>query len=206
MPEYVKAGCEVLQSTPEPLLLIERVGRVCYKSEAGIGPGTAEAFVRMLLARRHEAMVECVSATVKFTVDRGVSHELVRHRLCSFAQESTRYCNYGGKGVKLVHPPGLSQAQLDRREQHFWATQALYDAEVAEGVRPEIARGVLPTCLKTEIIVTANAREWRHVMRLRSAKAAHPQMREVMNLLLPKLQRLFPALFDEFEVTDAQSD
>lgn len=133
-----------------------------------------------------------MAMTVKFICDRGVSHELVRHRIASFAQESTRYCNYGGKGISIIHPPNLTEDQIRRRERHFWEVQKLYDTEILEGVKPEIARGVLPTALKTEIVVTASFAEWQHIFNLRlygTTGKPHPQMDEVMQILKEQTDR-----------------
>jgi len=205
MPTYVSPSYEIL--TPlypkEILKSIERAGRTCYKSEDKITDDSAVKFVQNLIKRKHFAMLEHYSFSVLFTIDRGVSHEIVRHRICSFAQESTRFCDYGGKGVVLIHPPGLTDAQRERREIHFWNTQTLYDAERNEGILPEIARGVLPTCLKTEIVVTANLREWRHIFELRAIGTTgkpHPQMKEVMLPLLTDLQIILPEVFGDLKI------
>jgi thymidylate synthase (FAD) len=144
--------------------------------------------------------------TVKFIVDRGVSHEIVRHRLAAYAQESTRYCNYSNDkfsgSITLIHSECLTEFQRKRREDYFWKTQELYDLEISEGLTPQIARGILPTALKTEIVVTANLREWRHILKLRTAKTAHPQMREVMIPLLKELKTKIPVIFDDIEISE----
>ena len=197
MPTYVPAQFQVLSYTPNALQMIERAGRTCYKSEDRITDDSADKFVRMLIKRGHESVIEHAIATVLFVVDRGVSHEMVRHRLCSFSQESTRFCDYNGKGIVLIHPPGLLPYQVERREAHFWDTQRLYDTERAEGVKPEIARGVLPTCLKTEMVWTCNLREWRYVFTKRAAIQAHPQMREVMFPLLDVFKKMWPPIYED---------
>jgi thymidylate synthase (FAD) len=202
--EFVKASYEIQYYRADALQQIERIGRKCYKSEGRITGTSHEAFVRMLIKRRHFPMIEHGGMlSVLFIVDRGVSHEIVRHRIASFAQESTRFCDYGGKGIVLIHPMGLTPAQIARREAHFWLTQALYDAERDEGVPPEIARGVLPTCLKTEIVVTANLCEWRHIFNLRAVGVTgrpHPQMLEVMVPLLAEVKTLIPVIFEDVVV------
>jgi thymidylate synthase (FAD) len=177
------------------LQLIEIAGRTCYKSEERITRGSSERFVKMLKNSGHESVLEHSAMTVRFICDRGVSHELVRHRLCSFSQESTRYCNYLKKGIAIIHPEQLTEAQCKRREEHFKLTQELYEAELLEGQLPQIARGVLPTALKTEIIVTANFREWKHIFNLRCSIEAHPQMRELMVPLRDEMIEKFPELF-----------
>lgn len=182
---------------------IERVGRVCYKSEDKIAPGTAAKFVEMLIKRGHEAMLEHAGFSVKFIVDRGVSHELVRHRIASFAQESTRYCNYGKQNeITIITPSWLrkecSDAEFEGQQQ--WII-ALEQAEVSylemlgKGYTPQEARAVLPNSLKTEIVITANLREWRHIFKLRTADAAHPDMRHIMRPLCQELKMKVPVVF-----------
>lgn len=189
---------------------IEKIGRVCYKSEDKITEDgeSAKKFVKMLINRNHGAMIEHSSLSVKFIVDRGVSHELVRHRIASFAQESTRYCNYSndkfGNEITVIKPCFWSETDTNFIE---WKL-ACEDAEVryfrllSNGATPQEARSVLPNSLKTEITVTANYREWRNFFKLRTAKAAHPQMREVAIPLLKELKVLIPIVFDDIEVED----
>jgi len=189
-----------------PLALIERAARTCYKSEARIAPGTAEKLTRHLIKRGHHAMLEFGLVVVRFIVDRGVSHELVRHRLCSFAQESTRFCNYSG-GVTFIRPPWLDQGgstSASGRWRHAMSrAESDYLALLRGGWTPQQARSVLPNSTKTEIVVGANFREWRTIFGLRVAKAAHPQMRQVMVPLLEEVKTIVPVLFDDVEVPDA---
>ena len=193
---------------------IEAAGRCCYKSEDKIGPDTAGKFCEMLISRGHESVIEHASLTVKFVIDRGVSHELVRHRLCSFSQESTRYCDYvaGGKVGELtfIIPPWCVELVSGSHEEQqyikdsstrewFFAMlecERYYNSLRASGWKPEMARSVLPNSLKTEIIVTANLREWRHIFKMRTADAAHPQMREVMVPLQAELREALPYIFE----------
>ena len=180
------------------LARIEKIGRVCYKSEDKITETSANEFIRKIIANGHEAVIEHAYITVRFICDRGISHELVRHRLCNFAQESSRYCNYStikNKDIQLIHPRGLTDKQIKRREDHYWTVQALYEAEISEGLSPQIARGILPNSTKTEIVMTANLREWRHILKLRTAKGAHPQMIELMIPLQEELHKLLPLVF-----------
>lgn len=185
------------------LRLIEAAGRVCYKSEDKIEEGTAEEFVRGLLKRGHEAVIEHAKITVKFTCDRGVSHEIVRHRMASYCQESTRYCNYSGvkfgKEITVIDPASL---RLSESAYSHWATACLraetaYFAMLEAGAKPQDARSVLPNSLKTEVVMTANMREWRHFFRLRCSPAAHPQMREVAKMALRMFHEAVPVLFDD---------
>lgn len=198
---------------------IERIGRVCYKSEGNITEDgeSAKKFVNMLINRGHEAMIEHSSLSVKFTVDRGVSHELVRHRIASFAQESTRYVNYsldkfgseinvidiyGGMRLDIkmtgMEPPTIGSIICE------WES-AMKDAEkhymklIELGATPQIARSVLPNSTKTEITITANYREWRNFFKLRVPATAHPQMREVTIPLLKELKNRLPIIFDDIE-------
>lgn len=193
---------------------IERVARVCYKSEDKITPDgeSAKKLVGFLVKQGHEAMLEHSQLSVLFTCDRGVANELVRHRIASFAQESTRYCNYSkekfGNELTFIWPSyirGEQYCELNDSEVTIKSSflEAMTYAEkdyklmIANGMRPEQARCVLPLCLKTEIVVTANYREWRNIFKLRTPVAAHPQMRELMCPLLMELQKKIPVVFDD---------
>ena len=193
------------------LQFIEKAARVCYKSEDKITENgeSAKALIKQLIKSGHEAMLEHSSLSVRFVVDRGVSHEIVRHRLFSFAQESTRYCNYSKdkfeNEVKFIKPyffpENSEKIQLSSR--YDWWYYACKKAERAYfrllemGATPQEARAVLPNSTATEIVVTGNYREWRHFLRLRTEKAAHPQMREVTIPLLNELKRRIPIIFDD---------
>jgi thymidylate synthase (FAD) len=208
--KIVRASYEIISSLfgIDMLQSIERAGRVCYKSEDKITEESAPAFVAMLIKRGHEAMIEHgPSIAVKFTVDRGVSHEMVRHRIASFAQESTRYCNYGsgkfGKEITVIEPIGLDDRQIEMWKSACSWAEHVYLSLLEVGLSPQMARSVLPNSLKTEIIITANPREWRHILKLRAAEAAHPQMREVMIPLCRDLQSRIPILFDDIEIREA---
>lgn len=191
------------------LQMIERIGRVCYKSEDKISPDgiSAKKFVKMLIDRGHEAMIEHSQLSVLFVCDRGVSHELVRHRLCSFAQESTRYVNYSREdkapdGIIFIKPCFLEEGSDKYREWlvacqdcEFWYLQA-----IKKGATPQEARAVLINSVKTEVVVTGNYREFRHLLKLRCDQAAHPQMREIMIPLLEELKQRIPVVFDDIFV------
>ena len=192
--QIIKAGYEILDplNGEEILKKIERVARVCYKSEDKIGEGTAEKMVKALVKSKHEAMLEHFSFSVKFIVDRGVSHELVRHRVASFAQESTRYCNYGHEGV----------LEWRNWEEAVRVCECQYLKLLEDGWKPQEARAVLPNSLKTEVVMTANLREWRHFFNLRACGATgkpHPQMLEVAVPLLKEIKSLIPVVFDDLE-------
>lgn len=200
----VQASFEIESDlSPKLLIDIERSGRTCYKSECReINEATAKKFVAMIIRRGHESVLEHGHITVRFVINRGVSHETVRHRLASYSQESTRYCNYSGDkfGGELSLIPdmnGLSPAQVQRRMDLYHHAEDVYMAEVTEGVKPQQARDNLFICTKTELVMTANPREWRHFFKLRTAEAAHPQMREVARPLLREFRARCPVLFDD---------
>jgi thymidylate synthase (FAD) len=178
---------------------LERYGRVAYKSESLIDADSAEIFIRKIIKNGHESVLEHESFTVRFICDRGVSHELVRHRLCAFTQESTRYCNYYKKGIQFIKPcflvPGSKQWFLWEKAMVY--AEKAYNEMIQIGMTPQEARSVLPNSLKTEIVVTANMREWRHILKLRTSPAAHPQMQQVMNILKMELQARLPVIFGD---------
>lgn len=182
---------------------LEQCGRVCYKSEAKITDTSAPAFVAGIIKRGHEAVLEHCSFTVKFICDRGVSHEIVRHRLAAYCQESTRYCNYSkdvfGNEITVIRPsymrPGMKDFQIWERAMN--ACEDAYFDLLDYGCTPQEARSVLPNSLKTEVVMTADIREWRHFLKLRCSPAAHPQMREVSLILLEKVHALIPVCFDD---------
>lgn len=200
------------------LKLIEEVGRTCYKSEDRITDDSCVNFVSGIVKRGHEAVIEHFNITVKLTVDRGVTHEIVRHRIASYAQESTRYCNYaqdkfGGEvtyidlkgGMELDPKVSALDAETASEIYHEWVDACL-DAErhyfkmLELGASPQIARSVLNNSTKSEICITMNMREWRHFFKLRTATAAHPQMREAVIPLLDEFKKTIPVLFDDIEV------
>lgn len=209
--KIVNAGYEILTEIDDEkelkfLKFIEKVGRVCYKSEEKITECSAKNFVKMLIDKGHEAMLEHSCLTVKFIVDRGISHEIVRHRLFSFAQESTRYCNYSkckfGNEITVIKPCFFEQdsVEYDMWENAMLSAEHDYNELLLKGASPQEARAVLPNSLKTEVIVTGNYREWRHFFKLRTAKAAHPQMREVAIPLLEELKSRLAIIFDDIIV------
>ena len=175
---------------------IERIGRVCYKSEHRITSSSAAPFVRNIITRGHESVLEHISITVRFVTDRAIANELVRHRIAAYSQESTRYCNYKDK-IEFIYPKNVSDKQLQLIMEACACAATTYHALIADGATPEVARDVLPLCTKTELIATYNLREWRHILRLRTDKAAHPKMRELMQTLLQFFQGLVPIIFDD---------
>lgn len=191
---------------------LEECGRVCYKSESRITDNSAPKFVAAIIKRGHEAVLEHCSFTVKFVCDRGVSHEIVRHRLASYCQESTRYCNYS-KGdfqgeITVIEPIYLVPYTdgYSAWEEACQIAERAYFKLLDFGCSPQEARAVLPNSLKTEVVMTANIREWRHFLRLRTATGAHPQMREIATPLLRELQQIIPVCFDDILPKEADDE
>jgi len=185
----------------EILKRIEECGRVCYKSEDKITSDSASKFVKMLVERGHEAMIEHYSLTVKFITQRAISHEIVRHRISSFGESSTRYCNFSkdkfGNELTFVNTVGVNESEIFTIQSLCMCAETAYMSMVNNGTAPEIARSVLPTCLKTEIVMTANLREWRHFLKLRTAPTAHPQMRALTLPLLAEFKEVLPEIFGD---------
>jgi thymidylate synthase (FAD) len=195
--------------------LIEYAGRTAYKSEKKIIKGSYVPFIQSIIKSKHDAVLEFGNMTVKFITDRGVTHELVRHRLCSLIQESTRYCNYSdsrfNQEITVIEPSLLD----DNENSHeLWRlscieSEAAYMALLSKGVSPQIARSVLPNSLKTEIVVKANFREWRHIFNLRVLGITgkpHPDMVRLMSPLYKFLGRLYPFFWDMGEINEAKKD
>jgi thymidylate synthase (FAD) len=242
--KIVKPTVTKVHATGDPARVTEAMGRICYQSDhkvlpcgdcggewncegvprvgcyrcdfTGTDEASAVAFVKKILSNGHESVLEHVSAGFKIVTDRGVTHELVRHRIASFSQESTRYCNYGnerfGTSLTFIEPPGIrSPEQSDKNVGRVtgnlgaWCnamerSESIYMGMISSGVAPQIARSVLPNSLKSEIGMTCNAREWRHFLRLRLSPKAHPQMREVARMIQVLLSEWFPVAFEEFAV------
>lgn len=204
----------------EILRAIEVAGRTCYKSEDKITSDSAKEFVRKIIKSGHESVIEHQSLSIRFICDRGVSHELVRHRLASFSQESTRYCNYSNdkfdNSLTFIVPMWIKEDLSDisnsisktveydqlSDETKCWIETIEYTEDsylwlLSSGWTPQQARSILPNSLKTEIIITANLREWRTIFKQRTSKTAHPQMRELMCPLLDELKEKLPVIFDD---------
>ena len=184
----------------------EKAGRVCYKSESKISSHSAEVFVENILRSGHESVIEHYSITFRIICDRGVTHELVRHRIASYSQESTRYCNYSNDAFKneltFIKPCFWSETDNN----YFIWKDAMQNAEnyylelIKNGAKPQEARDVLPNSIKTEIYVTMNIRSWRNFIRLRTSKRAHPQMREIAIMIYQILCENLPAFFGDIEI------
>lgn len=212
----VKPSYEILTELERIAILkkIEKAGRTCYKSNSEYTEKTGSEFLKNIVKKGHLSVIEHVSITVKFICDRGVTHELVRHRLASYSQESTRYCNYSG-GLTFIIPswfefiplrikPGQYNSDdffyKDLTTDKLWfnhmlQTELNYISLLKSGWTPQQARSILPNSLKTEIVMTANLREWKHVFKMRCDKAAHPQIREIMLPLRKELEKVLPEIY-----------
>ncbi len=214
--KIIKPSIEIVDMDNYESILkkIEKIGRVCYKSEERITEDSAEKFIRNLLTRQHESVIEHESVTVRIICDRGVTHEIVRHRIASYSQESTRYCNYAGDKLDnqitvIDLARGFSydlSNENDKAKYEVWTT-AMKQAEQAYfrmlelGATPQEARAVLPNSLKTEIVVTMNLRSWRNFFRLRVDSHAHPQMREVAQILYKEFADKLPVFVSGLEIS-----
>ena len=187
----------------EMLKKLESYGRVCYKSESKTSETSAAVFIKSLIQRGHESVIEHEKISVLIVCDRGVSHEIVRHRIASYSQESTRYCNYSkekfGNELTFIKPCFWEETEAcyNRWEQQMKSVEDTYVKMIQEGASPQEARSILPNSLKTEIVVTMNLREWRHFFKLRTSEAAHPQMREIAGEILAEFKRIIPIVFDD---------
>ena len=199
----------------EILKKLELIGRVCYKSEGNITCDSAERFIKNIIKNGHESVLEHVSISVRVICDRGVSHEIVRHRIAAYSQESTRYCNYSkdkfGKELTFIKPcfwdtvdengniSGKLIVKLIVWKETMKRIEKNYFKLIELGATPEQARSILPNSLKTEIVMTMNLREWRHFFKLRTSNKAHIQMREVANMILKEFKDRIPVIFDDIK-------
>lgn len=208
----VNPSIEILSDTSYETMLkkIERIGRVCYKSEDKISETSAEGFIRAIIKRGHESVIEHESISVKVICDRGVTHEIVRHRIASYSQESTRYCNYtSDKFSNQISCIDIAtgfrydmDSEADRKKWQIWnaameAAEKFYFELIEAGAKPEEARSVLPNSLKTEIVMTMDLREWRHFIRLRGSRAAHPQIVEITAMIRDEFAKRYPVFFED---------
>ena len=186
---------------------VEKCGRICYLSEPKDPEGSTDKFIRMLIKNGHESPLEHGSCTFKIVTDRAISQEIVRHRLASYSQESTRYCNYANgkfsREITVIESSGLAENEarewLDAMEHLERTYLQMIDSEV----KPEKARDVLPLCLKTELMMTANFREWRHFLKLRGSRMAHPGIRKIAKQIYKVFQRAIPVLVEDIKLADA---
>jgi len=190
----------------EILKHLEKAGRTAYKSENLITYDSAEQFIKMLINKGHESILEHFSITVRFICDRGVSHELVRSRIASYTQESTRYCNYAkdkfGNELTFIIPTfmgDLSVEAFNIFNKGLRDIENVYFTMLDGGAKPEEARAILPNALKTEVVTTMNLRSWRHFFELRASKYAHPDIRKLANDLLKDFKANIPVIFDDIK-------
>ena len=202
-PSFTIISPSTREQALESMRRVEHAGRVCYKSEDRQTEDSYIRFIQMLMGRGHWSVIEHATMTAHIVTNRGVTHELVRHRLASFSQESTRYCNYNkgrfGGEIAVVAPPELTGDELEVWREGACAAERAYLELIRRGVSPQIARGVLPNDLKAEIVVTANLREWHHIFELRCAPPAHPHMRHVMQMGLAQVIDWFVPVFDDLK-------
>ncbi len=207
--KIIDASVELAQEIDAEQIMkhIERAGRVCYKSESRISDTSAEKFIANIIKSGHESVIEHVSLTFKIICDRGITHEIVRHRLASYSQESSRYCNYSGDkfGNELTFIKPCFWKEDDENyllwKKTLEVIEQNYMALIKNGAKPQEARSILPNSLKTEIFMTANLREWRHFLKLRTSPRAHPQMREVAVKIYKILKEKLPVIFSDIEVS-----
>ena len=214
--KIIRPSIEILDVLDQTVILkrLELVGRTCYKSEDKITEFSCVEFIRKIIKSGHHAIIEHYDISIKVICDRGITHEIVRHRIASYAQESTRYCNYGsgkfGNEITVIEPcffipedsEEILNSSTENEKKRAWKASMLYSEAayrrlIELGATPQEARSVLPNSLKTEIIMTMNLREWRHFLTLRTSKAAHPQMREVANMILTEFKLKLPIIFED---------
>ena len=202
--KIIEQSVEILSNIDSHVLeFLEKCGRTCYKSEDKITSDSAKNFINKIIKSGHESVIEHYNISVKFICDRGISHEIVRHRIASYSQESTRYCNYNIQGEITVITPIFKSD--DSFLYNTWKNacqqaESYYFILLNNGASPQEARSVLPNSLKTEVIMTANLREWRHFIKMRGASGAHPQIRELTYKLLTQFKEKIPVIFDDLEV------
>lgn len=198
--DWIESGSEILRR-------LERYGRTAYKSEDRINDNSAIDFVKMIIKRGHLSVLEHVYVSVRVICDRGISHEIVRHRIASYTQESTRYCNYAlgefGRELTFILPSFFKNKTGARYQE--WLTnmriaERTYRAMIGYGAKPQEARSVLPNSLKTEIVMTMNLRTWLHFFKLRTAPDAHPDMQVVANKMLDEFRAHIPVVFDRADL------
>lgn len=201
----VKQKVEVLYWPEHPAADTEWAARTCYQSarSAEDNPKRTNDFVRRLIKNGHEAMLEHASATFKFVTSRAIANEIVRHRMASYAQESTRYVDYK-YDIEFILPNDITLRQREEVEDMCVRSEVAYKRLRSIGAAPQVARDVLPLCLKTELVMTANMREWRHFLKLRTAPDAHPMIRELAGMVLDVFRERAPVFVEDIEYDAAK--
>lgn len=220
--KLIRPSCSILLtdiSSIDMLKRIEKIGRVCYKSEDKITDTSYIKFIQMILSKGHESVLEHGIVTCNIICDRAIANELVRHRIASYSQESTRYCNYSNKDMEFIIPEwcdiseglytSISELEIGNKAiktecERLWAkhclyTESIYNIMISDGCSAQQARSVLINSLKTELYITTNLREWRHIFKLRLDKSAHPQMREIMRLIFKQMYNKIPFIFEDLK-------
>ncbi len=206
--KLVDSGFEIMTPIDGDYIIkfIEKCGRTCYKSEDKITADSAKKLLTNIIASGHHSVIEHFSVTVKFTCDLGFYKDITRHRVASFSIESTRYCNYSkgkfGKELSIIKPVHIGE---NTPEYEIWKScmQNIEDhyLKMAElGATPDQLRMMLPHSIKADVVMTANLREWRHVLGLRTSKRVHPSIHTVMRKLLKEFQNRIPVIFDDVVV------
>jgi thymidylate synthase (FAD) len=203
----IKPKAIILSVMPErPVEALEEMGRTCYKSEGCIKEGSADRFVRMICRNHHESVLEHASMSARVVCSRACSHQLVRHRIGSYSQESQRYVNYSKRGYEVICPPSIGvEPGAYVASCHPWLNALRgcfeeYEAAFLRGAKPEDARYILPNACKTEVVVTYNFRTWRHVFRERALNPhAQWEIREIMLGLYKRMVKNFPSVFEDLE-------
>ena len=211
--KIIEPSYEIMDKIEGNIILkrLELCGRVCYKSEKEITEESAKIFIQNIIKSGHESVLEHEKVTVRIICDRGVTHEIVRHRIASYSQESTRYCNYSKEKfdgeLAFIKPCFWEEGdgKFEIWEKAMCECEKTYLEMIERGATPQEARSVLPNSLKTEIVVSMNLREWRHFFKLRTSERAHPQMREIATPLLMQFKELVPVVFDDITVLDCNS-
>jgi thymidylate synthase (FAD) len=207
MVKIVEPSVEIITEINGDKILktIERAARTCYKTEDNISEdaSSAKKMISKLIEMGHTAMIEFADVHVILTADTGVLKDLTRHRHCSFAVESTRYCNYSkgkfGNEITVIKPCNIEEGT---KEYDLWLDcmnniETTYNQMAELGCKPDQLRMLLPHSLKCNINLKANVREWRHIFSLRCAKAAHPSVQEIMKMVLVEFHKQIPILFDD---------
>lgn len=200
--KIIEQSVELLWITPNAEQNIEKGGRVCYKSEDRITADSAKSFIEMVCKNNHESVIEHASASFRVVTDRAISHEICRHRLLSISQESTRYVSYskekhGAGSIQFLLPESLTEEQKTLFLAKYQADQDFYNTAIKSGCTPQQARDGLPLGLKTELVLTSNFREWKHIIKLRTSKAAHPKIRILTGMIKDILVQQCPSVFKD---------
>jgi thymidylate synthase (FAD) len=194
--KIVSQSIELIDITPNAVQKIAKIARVCYQSDGDEEENII--LLRKIIARNHLSLLEHAYATFRITTDRAIANELTRHRHATFTQESSRYVCYGN--IEVIPPDELRGAVWNYPNQDWskaiWECEKSYTNLINNGVSPQIARSVLPLCLKTELIMTANFREWKYILDLRSKSNCHPQMVELMKMISKELANQVPEVFN----------